>query len=337
MRLTAPVATGLAALALTCAALAVPCAQAPSMAPGSRVLLDAHNAYPYDGRFSDRLARGLATGVPVALEQDLIWRVGPDGRGESVVAHDEDKVADAPTFESYFFGTIGPVMQRALADNQRERWPLIVLNLDFKTNEPAHHARVLQVLRAHETWLTRATRTATPDTPAPLTIGPLLVLTGSNVVQQQSFHDNLKEGEPLWLFGAYEAPPAPGSTAAERALALARLPPETLMPARATNYRRWVNFPWLVVESGGPNQADGWTAADRARLDALVSRAHAQGLFIRFYTLNGHPPAEAEAQGWSRTYNFGSLANAALRWKAAREAKVDFIATDQYEAFARAR
>ena len=40
-------------------------------------------------------------------------------------------------------------------------------------------------------------------------------------------------------------------------------------------------------------------------------------------------------QGWSRTYNFGSEANARLRWQAAREARVDFIATDQYEAFSR--
>jgi hypothetical protein len=337
MRVIAPVATSLSALVLTCLALDVPAAQAPSLAPGARVLLDAHNAYPYDGKFADRLARGLATGVPVALEQDLIWRVGADGRGESVVGHDEDKVADAPTFESYFFGTIGPVMQRALAENQRERWPLVVLNLDFKTNEPAHHARVWQVLRDHDTWLTHAPRTATPDMPAPLTIGPLLVLTGSNDVQQQSFHDKLDEGEPVWLFGAYEAPAAPGSTSAERALALATMTPETLMPARATNYRRWVNFPWLVVEAGGQNHAAEWTTADRARLDVLVARAHRQGLFIRFYTLNGHPPADADAQGWSKGYNFGSLADATLRWKAAREARVDFIATDQYEAFARAR
>jgi hypothetical protein len=337
MRVIPPVVSAASVLLLACLALAMPAAQSPSLAPGWRVLLDAHNAYPYERRFTDRLARGLATGVPVALEQDLIWRVGPDGRGESVVGHDIDKVADAPTFESYFFSTVGPVMQRALAENQRERWPLVVLNLDFKTNEPAHHARVWQVLRDHEGWLTHAPRTTTPESPAPLTIGPLLVLTGSNGVQQQSFHDKLDEGEPVWLFGAYEAPAAPGSTAAERALALAKMSPEALMPARATNYRRWVNFPWLVVEAGGQNHAADWTAADRARLDALVSRAHAQGLFIRFYTLNGHPAADAETQGWSRGYNFGSLASATIRWKAAREAKVDFIATDQYEAFSQAR
>jgi hypothetical protein len=337
MRLPVPITTGAVAVVVACLACANAGAQAPTLAPGARVLLDAHNAYPYDGRFGDRIQRALATGVPVAIEQDLIWRVGPDGQGVSVVGHDEDKIADAPTFESYFFGAIGPAMQRAIEENRRDRWPLVVLNLDFKTNEPAHHAHVWRVLSNYHRWLTNAPRTATPETPAPLTVGPLLVLTGSNDAQQKSFHDGLDEGEPLWLFGAFEAPPTPGSSSEERALALATMSPETLMPSRATNYRRWVNFPWLVVEPGGQNRAGEWTAADRERLDALVARAHAQGLFIRFYTLNGHPAADADAQGWSTGYNFGSLAAVTTRWTAAREAKVDFIATDQYEAFAKAR
>ena len=44
--------------------------------PGARVLLDAHNAYPYHGQWRDRIDRALATGVPVAIEQDLAWRDG---------------------------------------------------------------------------------------------------------------------------------------------------------------------------------------------------------------------------------------------------------------------
>jgi hypothetical protein len=55
-------------------------------------------------------------------------------------------------------------------------------------------------------------------------------------------------------------------------------------------------------------------------------------LWIRFYTLNGHDAAGS--QGWHAGYNFGSLAAAQVRWRAARDAGVDFIATDQYEAFA---
>ena len=48
--------------------------------PGARVLLDAHNCYPYQGRFADRIDRALATGLPVAIEQDLIWREAAAGR-----------------------------------------------------------------------------------------------------------------------------------------------------------------------------------------------------------------------------------------------------------------
>ena len=35
--------------------------------PGQRVLLDAHNAYPQNDRWSDRIDRALSTGLPVAI------------------------------------------------------------------------------------------------------------------------------------------------------------------------------------------------------------------------------------------------------------------------------
>ena len=329
----------LAVLALACL-IAVPGLAglvALAQGPGTRVLLDAHNAYPYGDRFADRLDRALATGFPVAIEQDLIWRVGADGHGDSGVGHDIDKVAEAPTFERYFFERVKPLMEQALREDRRDQWPLLVLNLDLKTNEAAHHAAIWQVLGKYEAWLTTATRTATPDTPTPLTVGPMLVLTGSDRSQQVEFHDRLALGQKLRLFGAIPQPEPQGETGRERALALVKMSPETLIAPRASNYRRWVNFPWTAVEAGGQNRAGAWTAADRARLDALVSRAHAQGLWIRFYTLNGHRPGQADAQGWSNSYDFGSLAAAQVRWQAAREAKVDFIATDQYEAFSKGR
>jgi glycerophosphoryl diester phosphodiesterase len=93
-----------------------------------------------------------------------------------------------------------------------------------------------------------------------------------------------------------------------------------------------MNFPWAVVERGGQPKAADWTAADAARLRALVDRAHAMGLSIRFYTLNGHAPDAG--QGWSAGYNFGSVDAVRPRWKAAIDAGVDFLATDQYELLA---
>jgi hypothetical protein len=110
------------------------------------------------------------------------------------------------------------------------------------------------------------------------------------------------------------------------------MPPATLIPAPLTNYRRWVNFAWGVVEAGGAPAAADWTTADNDRLVALVSRAHEMKLWIRFYTLNGHE--KGAGLGWGDGYNFGSADAAATRWKAAIAAGTDFIATDQYEALA---
>jgi len=292
----------------------------PHFGPGERMLLDAHNAYN-----TDEIDRALGTGTPLAIEQDLVWY-----QGRSVVSHGTD-AASAPDFEQYFFAKVKPVMEKALAENRRADWPLITLNLDFKTNEPEHHAFVLALLRKYEAWLTTAERTSTPDVPAPLTVGPMLVLTGSNDQQQVDFHDIVPVGQKLLLFGAIRSAAIPGATAAEKAASYAALPVETVIPVRITNYRRWVNFPWAVVEAGGQGQAGEWTPADNARLNALVKRAHEMNLWSRLYTLNGDDTKPAGG------CNFGSAVAAQTRWKAAIDAKVDFLATDQYEQLARAK
>jgi hypothetical protein len=305
-------------------------------APGARVLLDAHNAYPTEGGFADRIDRALATGLPLAIEQDLFWFKDPrSGVFRSVVAHVPEEAATAPTFEEHFFAKVAPIMEKALKDNRRAAWPLITLNLDFKSNEPEHHAAVWALLGKYEAWLTTAERTPSADAPAPLKAGPMLVLTGSNAQQQTAFHDNVAVGQRLRVFGATIEPKVPGETAEERAKNYAAVPVDAAVQYSASNYRRWVNFPWAVVESSGPTAAGEWTEADDERLRALVTRAHALHLWIRFYTLNGH--AKDKGKGWTASYNFGSEENAALRWKAAIDAGVDFIASDQYEALARVK
>ena len=120
---------------------------------------DAHNAYPYHGQWGDRVDRALATGVPLAIEQDLTWVCAPPAPCRSVVAHDGPFTGDEPTLRDYFFERIRPIVERALADGNRRDWPLVTLNLDFKTNEPEHHAAVWAVLGEYEAWLTTATRT----------------------------------------------------------------------------------------------------------------------------------------------------------------------------------
>jgi len=278
-------------------------------APGSFVLLDAHNAYPYQGRWADRLDRALATGTPIAIEQDLIWRTATDGHpARSVVSHGEPFTGTEPTLRD-FFERVRPLIEAARTAS-RGGWPIVTLNLDFKDSRPEHFAEVWQLLGEYEKWLTTARKVADATEVQPLEVGPLLVLTGADPAQQVSFYDGLPIGARLRLFGA-----VPGGT------------------VRATNYLRWSNNAWSAVEPEGQNRAGDWTPDDADRLRHLVDTAHAGGLWIRFYTLNGHATRDGDEMGWTASYNFGSIEAARLRWRAAIDAGVDYIATDQYEAF----
>jgi hypothetical protein len=184
------------------------------------------------------------------------------------------------------------------------------LNLDFKDSHPEHFAAIWDLLGEFDEWLTTAPRVADASRMQPLTLGPVLVLTGADPAQRLVFHDAVPVGSQLRLFGAVPA----GSLT-------------------ATNYLRWSNNPWSVIEPEGQNKAGAWTSADQARLSETVRAAHNAGLWIRFYTLNGHQAEHGQRMGWTPGYNFGSLDAARIRWRAAITAGVDFIATDQYEEF----
>jgi hypothetical protein len=305
-------------------------------APGGRVLLDAHNCYPYDGKWADRIDRALATGLPVAIEQDLVWWTDPATKTpRSIVSHGEPFSGTEPSMKEHFFERVRPLVEQALREQQTDRWPLIVLNLDLKTNEPAHHAALWALLGEYEAWLTTAVKKGDGSKPQPLDVKPILVLTGSDDGQEQAFFTSLPEGGKLRLFGAINVkPPARIGTGREAVAKLVEITPEEAMPAKATNYRRWANYPWAIVERGGQVKSADWSKEDGKRLEALVDRAHDQHLWIRFYTLNGHEAGKD--QGWSAGYNFGSEAAAKARWDAAIAAGVDFVATDQYEPFAAA-
>ncbi len=294
-----------------------------SLAAG-RVVLDAHNCYPYDGKYQDRIDIALKTGLPLAIEQDLAWYVDPaTGQGRSVLIHGEKPNGREPNMRDYFFERVRPIVEKALRENKRHRWPLLTLNLDFKTDEPAHHRAVFKLLSEYQDWLTTAPRTATPDVLSKLDWKPILVLTGVSPTQQRIYHDDVPVGGRVLLFGG-------GAVTSRQA----DTPVEQLFPQPATNYRRWCNSPWSIVELGGQAKAVDWSASDAARLNAIVERVHRLGYWMRLYTLNGHEPQVGADAGWSRGYNFGSLAEAKKRWKAAVKAGIDYIATDQYEEFA---
>ena len=307
------------AAALILAGLFVPLTalgRGDALSPGTRVLLDAHNAYPEGGRWTDRIDRALGTGTPVAIEQDLFWYQDPQtGAGRSVVAHGKPFSGQEPSLRAYFFERIRPIVEQALRENRRGEWPIITLNLDFKTDEAAHHKALWDLLGEYEAWLCTAVRVADPAMVQPLRPGPVLVLTGEQDEQQRDFHDVVPVGGMLRLFGAVHTLDAGG-------------------PGPRTNYRRWWNNSWTRIEPEGQPKAGAWTEADEHRLTSAVRAAHDAGLWIRFYTLDGYDPSTS-AGGWSASYNFGSLDAARARWEAAIHAGVDFVAVNQYEEFAR--
>jgi hypothetical protein len=322
----------LTAFVVLLASLARHPSAADQLQPGSRVWLHAHNCYPEKGQYGDRIDRALAVRTSgIAIEQDVAWFVDPaTGRGRSVVSHDAKPDGTEPTLEAHFFDRVRPIVEQAIRDNRKDAWPVMVLHLDFKTNEPAHHQAVWELLGKYEAWLTTAERAANEQRVTPFTPGPLLVITEAGEHQADTFYTRVPVGGKLRIFGTVPpgAVPATG-TAEERAAAAVAASPEVLIPSGATNYRRWTNFSWAVVERGGQNKAGEWTRDDDRRLRAIVSRAHEMGLWVRFYTLNGHAPDQG--RGWTASYNFGSVAAVRERMTAARDAGVEFIASDQYD------
>ena len=291
--------------------------------PGARTLMDAHNCYPYYEWWYDRIDRALSAGTPLAIEQDLAWHTDKKtGKSWSIVTHSAPGFGNEPTMKQYFFERVRPIVEQTLRDGNHGNWPLITLNLDFKTEEPEHLRAVFALLKEYQDWLTTAPRTTDAATPQPLEVRPILVLTGESDAQERVFYDEVPVGSKLLVFGAAHTNEKDEMAA-----------PEVLEPTRSTNYRRWWNNPWGVVEKGGQNKAGEWTKEDNLRLRALVEHAHQNGLWIRFYTLDGvDNKQDLSCHGWFNSYNFGSTAAAEARWRAALEAGVDYIASDQYEA-----
>ena len=228
--------------------------------PGRRTLLDAHNAYPDRGRFADRVDVALSTGLPVAIEQDVAWCVSAGGVTASLVSHESTCVGGEPTLEAYLFQRVRPIVEAALPKGPA-------------ADVAAHHPQSrLQDQRARtpcgRVGAARQVRTlAHGDARRPCNGGGAATgraapgPTGSPDVQQVTFHDVRPRGRPACGYLApLPALPAPESDPT----ALPRATP-------ATNYRRWWNHPWKVVEPEGQRAAGEWTTEDAARLTAIVS------------------------------------------------------------------
>jgi hypothetical protein len=297
-----------------------------------RSLLDAHNCYPYDGRWADRIDRALATGFPVGIEQDVAPYTDPaTGSVIPKVTHNSTATAQDPALKQYFFEHVRPIVERELHDGDKKTWPNIVVHFDFKNNDPRLLEAVWNLLGEYEDWITTAPKTASDADLPPFDRKPLLVLTEENDAQEQVFYRRLAKGDKLRIFGSAPTNQAvfKGLNEQQKRFAAAHTAPSLLLTTSATNYRRWWNLPWAVVEEGGQHEASNWTPEDDRRLRALVDHAHRRNYAIRFYTLDGFAPADDK--GWGSGYNFESPSAVRIRWQAAAASGVDLIATDQYE------
>jgi hypothetical protein len=322
-----------------CYLLALNCqAQSPDLAVlnRNRSVLDAHNCYPYEARWADRVTRAIQSGFPVGIEQDLAWYVDPaTGKGRVVVTHKAETNGSEPNLRDYFFERVRPIVEKALQDNDSARWPLIIVHFDFKDNQAPLLRAVWELLGQYEDWITTAEKLADPSQIAPFKLKPLLVLTEDPDAQETVFSTAVPVGAHLRLFGSAHTHIPSAERKEDLPHLIATVSPDQLLREPATNYRRWWNNSWHEVEEGGQQKAGPWKPADETRLDSLVKRAHQLGYWIRFYTLDGFQAEAGREHGWFESYNFGTAAAVQERWKAAIKAGVDLIATDQYEDLAR--
>src|ERR1700737_3260464 len=258
---------------LICLSSALLCAARPRLDaahPGTRVVMDAHNCYPYFEWWADRIDRALSSGTPLAIEQDLYWYTNPKtGQARSVLAHGSPVSGNEPGMREYFFERVRPIVEKALREGNHSDWPLITLNLDLKSEEPSHLSAIWDLLSEYQDWISTASRSADIHKVAPLDVKPILVFTGESDGQKAAFYDQRSIGSKLLVFGAVPTnPKAPPAT------------PTTIEPNTADNYHRWWNNPWGVVEAGGPSKAGPWTQEKRERMRELKSYFHKKDLFI---------------------------------------------------------
>ena len=316
--------------------LAAPQSAGTWFSPGKRTTMLAHNAFPAEDKWTDRLDRSLSAGTPSAIELDLIWRKDPKtGAFRSFVAFSNDPKGGEPTLSQYLFEKVRPAMEKALRSGNRADWPLNVLFLDIKDHQQEHIEAIWREVKQYESWLTTAAKTNDLAKQSALNPGPLMVVVNDKPgaaqqeVYQEVFYNRIPVGGKLLVFGA--APtftptrPAAGAPAQD----LSEVAPEKYFLEHANNFRRWLARPWNLIEKGGVQKAGDWTPAEEARLRAITTQAHKLGYLIAFYHLNGH--SAEDNKGWEDESNFGSLERSKVRWTACVKAGVDFISTDQYE------
>jgi hypothetical protein len=235
-------------------------ATAQTYAPGSRIEVLAHNAYPDDEKYTDRLVRALSSDRPVAIEQDLAWV-----DGKSLMIHGAKNVGgDDPTLDSYFFPAIRPIMERALREGNKGDWPLVMLYLDIKNDPIEHLEAISKTLDQYDDWITTAVKPANDSKQARLDLKPLMVLVEDkqNDIKHQFFYDQVPVGGKIRVFGTVTKPgPTPEMKLSKQQAVdyMATLTPQQIFTHKADTYHRWIGLDWAIIEKGGQEKTGPFT------------------------------------------------------------------------------
>lgn len=281
--------------------------------PGLAPLLAAHNAYDEapagdpDRAFGEALALGFGN-IELDVQAD-VWRTPRPGGDQAAlyVRHDCTPSPDVNDLASYLDRLARHVARR---DGDRP----LVLTIDVKdchdTAPDVIAASLAALLDRHADLLTeRGAGAAGVTTERAVTV----CLTGDDRVKDAYGERVAAAGGPWRAFADRVISGAPFAD-----------DPAAYFAGPDDPYRRFRAIHWKHVEPGFPGGEGAWTAADRARLDALLDAADARGVSVRFYALNGG----------RRSYRFaGGMRAAVQRWQAFADAAAGrprrhFLATD---------
>ena len=147
---------------------------ADRLQPGASVWLHAHNCYPEKGpvgRSDPARARRADVGHRHRTGRRLVRRSLHRARTNRRLSRRQAGWHRADPRGAFLRSRPARSSRRRCATNRKDTWPVMVLHLDFKTNEPAHHQAVWDLLGKYESWLTTAERVADEQRVTPFTAG----------------------------------------------------------------------------------------------------------------------------------------------------------------------
>lgn len=285
----------------------VPAMTALADEPPRPLPLSAHNCYAENRTDNPRLDEALAIGID-NIEIDLGW---DEAAKRLIIGHD---ATPRP-------GVAYPQIETSLIPALEAQWKTprpdaapTVLTIDWKTGKPEAVRQFKDLLDAHPDWFSSAPKSAD----SPLTARRLTVCFSGSEAAKDAYDAMIPAG------GTYRA-------FRDRVIgAGARYEDDvaTYIPEPSTAYLRFLAFHWGAVERGGPAAAGDWTPAEAERISALATLAHRRGFRVRLYSLNGHTGAIGGS------YRFADDEAARIRWTAAAEAGIDWVAGDEYREMA---